>query len=60
MVRNNENRLNDLFNQAKSEPVQLSFKETKKQFVHSVNSSGTAGGKLAYSINLKLIGMICL
>jgi len=57
---NNENKLNDLFNLVKNEPVQLSLEETKEQFTQSVNSIGKAGGKLAHSINLKLIGMITI
>tara|TARA_R110002072_G_scaffold298981_1_gene473749 strand:- start:2153 stop:3499 length:1347 start_codon:yes stop_codon:yes gene_type:complete len=60
MVNNYDNRLNNLFDQAKIEPVHLSFKETKEQFVHSANSTGKSEGKVAHSINLKLIGMITI
>ncbi len=39
MVENNEKKLNDLFSQAKVEPVHTSFEDTKKNFTSSVHSS---------------------
>jgi len=39
MVENNEKKLNDLFRQAKVEPVHTSFEETKKKFISSIDSS---------------------
>ena len=60
MEQNKNNRLDDLFNQAKNEPSKVSYEETKKQFLKSsagITSSGAGQGVASIS-NLKIIIMI--
>jgi sulfatase modifying factor 1 len=60
MEQNNNKRLDDLFNQAKTEPAKFSFEETKVNFLNSTSALGKVakGGKLTQFINFKLILMI--
>ena len=60
MEQNNNNRLDDLFNQAKNDPAKISFEETKTQFLKSTITIGKVakGGKLTQFTNFKLILMI--
>ncbi|MGB0881840.1 MAG: formylglycine-generating enzyme family protein [Vicingaceae bacterium] len=60
MEQDKNNRLDELFNQAKNEPSKVSFDEVKEQFIKSnvgaVNVSATS--KLLQITNLKIIVMI--
>jgi formylglycine-generating enzyme required for sulfatase activity len=60
MEQNNNKRLDDLFNQAKTEPAKFSFEETKVNFLNSTSALGKVakGGRLTQFTNFKLILMI--
>jgi formylglycine-generating enzyme required for sulfatase activity len=60
MEQNKNDRLADLFNQAKNEPVKTSFEETKTSFLKATAGYGkvTKMGKITQFMNFKLILMI--
>ncbi|MGB0888036.1 MAG: SUMF1/EgtB/PvdO family nonheme iron enzyme [Vicingaceae bacterium] len=60
MEQNKNNRLDDLFNQAKNEPAKIPFEETKAQFIQATSVAGNVAkaGKLTQFTNFKLILMI--
>lgn len=60
MEQDKNNRLDELFNQAKNEPAKVSFNEIKEHFVKSNVGAGSASisSKLFQLTNLKIIIMI--
>ena len=60
MEQDKNNRLDELFNQAKNEPSKVSFDEIKGQFIKSNVGAGnvSTGSKLFQITNLKIIVMI--
>lgn len=59
MDNNANQKLNDLFNKARNEPLQVSFEVTKEHFLNNLSSSNAINGKeFTRFFNLKIIFMI--